>query len=189
MHMKLGRSIWTLFRKGLVTERDKNLPIPTVIDTGRTVVDRFAQKTNGIPQSTINEMLLNTPSTAHILGGCSIGQDETDGVVNTSHEVFNYPGLYVIDGSVMPGNLGVNPSLTITAMAERAMSLMPDADEIDAYPPLEMPEGYTPNGNHKRREGIGRKILFFLIASSLVLFMVKHLLPGLLKRSDNERDS
>jgi cholesterol oxidase len=125
MHLRRGRSLWTLFRRGLVSERDDSLPIPAVIEAGRQVVERFAEKANGVPQSTFNEVLLNTPSTAHILGGCAIGRDETSGVVNANHQVFNYPGLYVVDGSVVPANLGVNPSLTITAMAERAMSQIP----------------------------------------------------------------
>jgi cholesterol oxidase len=125
MRLKRGRSLYTLFRVGLVSERDRSLPIPAVIEAGRQVVERFAQKVNGIPQSTINEVLLDTPSTAHILGGCGIGGDETTGVIGVNHEVFNYPGLYVVDGSVIPANLGVNPSLTITAMAERAMRFIP----------------------------------------------------------------
>ena len=127
MHLQRGRSIWTLFRRGLVSERDASLPIPAVIAAGRGVVEAFAQRINGIPQSTINEVLLDTPSTAHILGGCGIGRDETTGVIDERHEVFNYPGLYVADGAVIPANLGVNPSLTITAMAERAMSKIPAA--------------------------------------------------------------
>ncbi len=164
MNLKLGRRPLTLFRKDLVSERDKNMPIPTVIENGRAVVERFAEKSDGITQSTINEMLLNTPSTAHILGGCNIGQDETSGVVDTDHQVFNYPGLYVVDGSVIPGNLGVNPSLTITAMAERAMSRIPEASKVDSYAPLEAPEGFGSNGNGR---GISKKrlILPFLIFS------------------------
>jgi cholesterol oxidase len=125
MHLKRGRSWMTLFRRGLVSERDKTLPIPAVVAAGRRVAERFAEKINGIPQSTFNEALLDVPSTAHILGGCGIGRDEDHGVIDTNHEVFGYPGLYVVDGSVIPANLGVNPSLTITAMAERAMSRIP----------------------------------------------------------------
>lgn len=125
MQMHLGRNIWTLFRRGLVTYQDEKVPIPAVIDAGRKVVDRFAERTNGIPQSTINEVILNTASTAHILGGCGIAENESKGVIDINHEVFNYPGLYVVDGSCIPANLGVNPSLTITALAERAMSRVP----------------------------------------------------------------
>lgn len=164
MNLKLGRRPLTLFRKDLVSERDEQMPIPTVIENGRVVVERFAAKANGVSQSTINEMLLNSPSTAHILGGCNIGHDKTCGVIDTNHQVFNYPGLYVVDGSVVPGNLGVNPSLTITAMAERAMSLVPAAAEAGAYAPLEAPEGYRTNGNG-RGVSRGRLALPFLIVS------------------------
>ncbi|MFQ5437175.1 MAG: GMC oxidoreductase, partial [Anaerolineae bacterium] len=111
MRMKRGRSLFTLGRKGLVSERDRSLPIPAVIAAGRKVLDAFAERVDGIAQGPINEMMLNTPSTAHILGGCGIGADESKGVIDLNHEVFNYPGLYVADGSVIPANLGVNPSL------------------------------------------------------------------------------
>ncbi|WP_420643477.1 GMC oxidoreductase [Candidatus Leptofilum sp.] len=153
MRLKRGRSIFTLFRQGLISERDDSLPIPAVIDAGRSVVNRFAEKTNGIPQSTMNEVLLETPSTAHILGGCGIGASEADGVIDTKHEVFNYPGLFVADGSVIPANLGVNPSLTITAMTERAMSLVPKAEAAEKIRPLAMP-AHLPeesNGNGRRQ--------------------------------------
>jgi cholesterol oxidase len=154
MRLKRGRSLFTLYRKGLVSERDRTLPIPAVIEAGRQVVERFAHKVNGIPQSTINEVLLDTPSTAHILGGCGIGRDETTGVIDLNHQVFNYPGLYVADGSVIPANLGVNPSLTITAMTERAMSRLPAAHEAGTAPPLVAPpepaDGHR-NGRHARR--------------------------------------
>lgn len=125
MALTRGRNIWTLFRKGLVSNLDATVPIPAVIDAGRKVVEMFSQKINGVPASTVNEVVFNMASTAHILGGCNIGADEKSGVVNLYHEMFNYPGLYVADGSVIPANLGVNPSLTITAMTERAMSYIP----------------------------------------------------------------
>jgi cholesterol oxidase len=131
MQLKRGRSVFTLFRKGLVSEQNERAPIP-VIEAGRKVVERFAELVNGIPQSTLHEVILDKPSTAHILGGCAIGGDETEGVIDLNHEVFNYPGLYVVDGSVIPANLGVNPSLTITALAERAMSRIPEAPPREA---------------------------------------------------------
>ena len=68
-------------------------------------------------------------TTAHILGGCQIGKDRDNGVFDTSNQVFGYPGLYVVDGSAIPANVGVNPSLTITALAERSMSLFPNKGE------------------------------------------------------------
>jgi cholesterol oxidase len=172
MHLKQGRSIWTLFRKGLVSERDKRLPIPAVIDVGRRVVDRFAEKARGAPWSGISDVLLNTPATAHILGGCSIGEDETQGVVDINHEVFNYPGLYVADGSVISANLGVNPSLTITAMTERAMSCIPAAAEIEEYPPLLPPAVHMPTVDLRRQERRRRIALFGLFAIPITLIGV-----------------
>jgi cholesterol oxidase len=87
----------------------------------------MAEELGGIPQSALNEVLLDIPTTAHILGGCAPGQDPEQGVVNEALEVFGYPGLYVMDGSVVGANLGVNPSLTIAALAEYATSLWPPA--------------------------------------------------------------
>jgi cholesterol oxidase len=174
MHMKLGRSVWTLFRKKLVSERDKTLPIPAVIDAGRAVVERFAEKINGIPQSTFNEVLLNKPSTAHILGGCTIGEDESLGVVDDDHQAFNYPGLYVVDGSVIPANLGVNPSLTITAMSERAMSHIPAKGEATEYVRLVEPTGYGVNG--KGKVGLKERAVVGLLAVSLLVVLVRFIL-------------
>lgn len=174
MHLKLGRSIWTLFRKKLVSDRDNTLPIPAVIDAGRAVVERFAQKVNGIPQSTIHEVLLDKPSTAHILGGCGIGQDETTGVVDTNHQVFNYPGLYVVDGSVIPANLGVNPSLTITAMAERAMTNIPEKGESADLSVLEAPPGHMNGNGHKTHTK--HPLLYTLLTLPILIFLIKFLL-------------
>ncbi|MGH2537961.1 MAG: GMC family oxidoreductase [Candidatus Promineifilaceae bacterium] len=127
LQLRLGRGPWNFFRFGLMTERDGQLPIRPAVEVGRPVAERFAAKSDGLAQSSLHEVLLNKPSTAHILGGCTIGRDETSGVVDANHQAFNYPGLYVVDGSVIPANLGVNPSLTITALAERAMSKIPPA--------------------------------------------------------------
>ena len=69
---------------------------------------------------------LNIPTTAHILGGACMGRDIESGVIDDNCEIFNYPGMYVIDGSMIPSNLGVNPSLTITALSEYAMSRFPE---------------------------------------------------------------
>jgi cholesterol oxidase len=170
MRLKRGRSIWTLFRKGLVSERDKSVPIPAVIDAGRKVVDRFAERARGAPWSGINDVLLNTPSTAHILGGCGIGADESKGVINANHEVFNYPGLYVADGSAIPANLGINPSLTITAMTERAMSLVPPADELVEIGPLPVPADYLLSVD-LRRHNRRRKLALFGLATIPITIM------------------
>jgi cholesterol oxidase len=175
MQLKRGRSIWTLFRKGLVSERDRSLPIPAVVDAGRQVVDRFADKAQGAPWSGINDVLLNTPSTAHILGGCGIGADESKGVINADHEVFNYPGLYVADGSAIPANLGVNPSLTITAMTERAMSLVPPADEQVEIRPLPIPADHLLLVDLRRHNRRRKLALFGLATIPLTLMAAKFL--------------
>jgi cholesterol oxidase len=80
---------------------------------------------DAIPQNAITEVLFNIPMTAHILGGCIIGKNKDLGVIDERHRVFGYDNMYVTDASAVPANLGVNPSLTITAMAERAMSYVP----------------------------------------------------------------
>jgi cholesterol oxidase len=92
---------------------------------GRKVDRSFAKKIGGYPVGTLPEGLLSMPMTAHMLGGCLMGSNADEGVVNEKFEIHNYPGLYVVDGSVVPANPGVNPSLTITALAEYAMSKVP----------------------------------------------------------------
>jgi len=126
MQFKLGRNVFTFFRKRMTTAPESgSLQIPSYIPIANQVGRAFAKKVNGLPQSAVNEVLLNIPTTAHILGGCGIGPNPEKGVIDQNHQVFGYPGLYVCDGSVIPANLGVNPSLTITALTERAMSRVP----------------------------------------------------------------
>jgi cholesterol oxidase len=124
-HMRLGRSFWTLFSRNLVSDTSQGHGIPAKLEIGHEVTRRFSKKTNGIPAGSINEAVLNVPLTAHILGGCPMGHNDQEGVIDLDCQVHNYPGLYVVDGSIMPANPGVNPSLTITALAEYAMSLVP----------------------------------------------------------------
>ena len=95
---------------------------------------RFARQTDGVPMGSVNEGLFDVPMTAHILGGCPIGPRASEGVVGADFQVHNYPGLFVIDGSIMPANPGVNPSLTITALAEYAMSRVPEKPGSTARP-------------------------------------------------------
>jgi cholesterol oxidase len=101
------------------------------------LAERFADKVNGVPTTLVTETLLGVPSTAHILGGACMGASAESGVINTKHEVFNYPGLYVIDGAAISANPGVNPALTITALAERAMSLIADKHAAPTIDPSE----------------------------------------------------
>ncbi|HEX7976132.1 MAG TPA: GMC family oxidoreductase [Anaerolineales bacterium] len=136
IRMRLGRSLFTLFRRALVSSPDKTAAIPSKIDIGHKVARRFAEKIEGFPAGTINEGLLNIPMTAHILGGVPFGLTSEQGVVDLSCQVHNYPGLYVIDGSIMPANPGVNPSLTITALAEYAMSRVPPKPGVPGRQPL-----------------------------------------------------
>jgi cholesterol oxidase len=125
MRIRLGRGLMTLFRKGLVTERDQERPMEAEVPIAHRVTRAFSERIRGVAGAAFNESLLNIPTTAHILGGCPLGRTAQEGVVNTKFEAFNYPGLYVIDGSVVPANPGINPSLTITALAEYAMSQIP----------------------------------------------------------------
>jgi cholesterol oxidase len=81
---------------------------------------------NGKPLSSLPEVVLNSSTTAHILGGCCMGGSSDKGVAGFNGEVFGYPNLFIADGSVVPANLGVNPSLTITALSEYIMSQIPE---------------------------------------------------------------
>jgi cholesterol oxidase len=89
---------------------------------------RAAEKLKGFPEGLVTELLLDTPTTAHILGGACMGGTPEEGVIDARHRVFGYEGLYVIDGAAMSANPGVNPALTIAALAERAMSFVPPKD-------------------------------------------------------------
>jgi cholesterol oxidase len=113
----------------LQTEQDPQRPNPTFIPVANEAAEWFAKRTGGIAQSSVMESLLNIPTTAHILGGAVIGSDPGRGVVDGRQKVFGYQNLMVCDGSVIPANVGVNPSLTITALAEHAMSFVPAAGE------------------------------------------------------------
>ena len=132
MRLKFGRSGYTLFRRGLVAEADAEKTIPARIEAAHEVTRAFSEKTSGIPMGSMGENVLNLPTTAHILGGCSFGQDAFEGVVGLDCQIHNYPGLFVVDGSIVPANPGVNPSLTITALAEYAMSGIPASGEVRA---------------------------------------------------------
>jgi cholesterol oxidase len=123
-------------RRGrLTTGPGHGEPNPTWIPVGHEVVRRIAEKIDGFPGGTVGDVF-DIPMTAHILGGVTIGDSPERGVVDAYHRVFGYDGLHVVDGSAVPANLGVNPSLTITALAERAMSLWPNKGEADPRPPM-----------------------------------------------------
>ena len=122
MKLRLGRSIYTLFGRGLVAQPEPGYEIHAQVKGAHELTREFAERTNGVPMGSLGENLLNLPTTAHILGGAPIGKDASESVVDETFQVHNYPGLYIIDGSIMPANPGVNPSLTIAALAEYAMS-------------------------------------------------------------------
>jgi cholesterol oxidase len=108
---------------------------PRWIPIGHEAVRRIAARIGGFPGGSVGDVF-NIPMTAHILGGVTIGASATSGVVDPYHRVFGYPGLHVVDGSVVPANLGVNPSLTITALAERALASWPNRGDTDPRPSL-----------------------------------------------------
>jgi cholesterol oxidase len=115
----------------LKTEQDPEKPNPTYIDGGNKAAKWIAEHTGGIAQSMILEATANIPTTAHVLGGAVVGKDADSGVIDSEHRVFGYENLLVCDGSAVPANPGVNPSLTIAAMAERAMSKIPEKREAE----------------------------------------------------------
>jgi cholesterol oxidase len=123
----------------LQTEQDPERPNPTYLPAAARVAEWFASRTGGVAQSGITESALNIPTTAHILGGAVIGPDADHGVVDAANRVYGYENLLVCDGSTVPANPGVNPSLTITALAEHAMARVPANGA-----PLELPEAARP---------------------------------------------
>jgi cholesterol oxidase len=105
-----------------------NKKVPAFIPIGQEVMERYAKKITGVPQNILLEVFFNRPTTAHILGGCPMSESAETGVVDKELKVHGYPRFYITDGSVIQGNIGVNPSLTITAMAEYCMSRIPSND-------------------------------------------------------------
>ncbi|MCB9729537.1 MAG: GMC family oxidoreductase [Deltaproteobacteria bacterium] len=119
------RRWWAPWSKGFDTDNRGESGIQATIPIGNDIARRIARNIDGVPRAAVTELLLSVPTTAHILGGCTMGDSAATGVIDAQHRAYGYDGLYVVDGSMVPANLGVNPSLTITAMAERAMSLIP----------------------------------------------------------------
>lgn len=129
LRMRLRRRWFWPFGRLLCSEGNR---IPTNIPQANAFVERAAAELGGIPITSWFEILFDMPMTAHCIGGCVMGADATKGVIDAQHRVFGYEGLYVVDGSALGANLGVNPSLTITALAERAMSFIPAKLAVDA---------------------------------------------------------
>ncbi len=124
--MRLGRPWFWPFRRVL---RSQGRRIPTFIPQANEFAQKVAQAVGGIPMSMVTEILFDVPGTAHILGGCPMAASAEAGVVDSQNRLFGYRNLYVCDGSVIAANLGVNPSLTICALTERAMSYIPPAPD------------------------------------------------------------
>jgi cholesterol oxidase len=126
IEMRWERPWFWPFRKFLVSRGDK---VPTFIPRANEFAKQFARVGGGTAMSMLPEILFNIPGTAHCIGGCVIAQSPERGVVDHRHRVFGYKNMYICDGSVVAANLGVNPSLTITALTERAIGFIPRAEE------------------------------------------------------------
>ena len=135
-----------VFRKNgrLKSAQGHGEPNPTYIPVANEAARIAAEVMDGQPISAINEVLLNRPATAHLLGGAPIGDGPGSGVVDPYHRMFGCVGLHVIDGAAVCANLGVNPSLSITAMAERALAMWPNKGDPDPRPPLGEPYSVVP---------------------------------------------
>ncbi|MDT7785512.1 MAG: cholesterol oxidase, partial [Pseudonocardiales bacterium] len=130
----LDNSITTFLKRGKLTSKQGHgEPNPAFIPAGHEANLLAAKHIGGMAGGTWGE-LFNIPLTAHFIGGCAIAASEQEGVIDPYHRVFNYPGLSVVDGAAISANLGVNPSLTIAAQAERAFSLWPNKGEQDQRP-------------------------------------------------------
>lgn len=134
-----------IFGRRLSSKNNSENPNPTWIPEANEVAIRIANRYGGIAGGNIGN-LIGAPFTAHFVGGCVIGKNKNDGVIDAYHRVWGYPNLHIVDGSTITANLGVNPSLTITAQAERAFSLWPNKGEKDLRP--------TQNEPYKRLEPI-----------------------------------
>jgi cholesterol oxidase len=135
----LDNSLTVYRKRGRLTSRQGHgAPNPTWIPAGHTAARLAAEEIDGAPGGTVGDVF-DVPMTAHILGGCPIGDSSETGVIDPYHRVYGYDGLHVVDGSAVAANLGVNPALTITAQAERAMALWPNHGSADPRPPIGSP--------------------------------------------------
>ncbi len=124
--MKLGRTPWWPFSRQLVTQGEK---VPTYIPAANEFAAEAAKSMGGVALTSLTEILFNIPMTAHCIGGAVMAKGPAEGVCDAEGRVFGYRNLYLCDGSVIAANLGVNPALTITALAEHAMSHIPAVSE------------------------------------------------------------
>ncbi len=115
-----------LFGGKMIIDNRGQKRVPAYIPIGQEVLHRYSKQVNGVPLNAIHEILFNMSTTAHIIGGCPMGKTKAEGVVNDRFQVHGYPNMYILDGSIIPCNLGVNPSLTITTLSEYAMDQIPE---------------------------------------------------------------
>jgi cholesterol oxidase len=149
----INNSITCYSKKGLLgwrltSKQGEGVPNPEWIPAGHEAVRKIAKQINGVPNGGWNDVF-NIPMTAHFIGGVTIGDSPEAGVIDPYHRIYGYSGLHVVDGSAISANLGVNPSLTITAQAERAMAFWPNNGEADLRPQLgskyELVDAIKPN--------------------------------------------
>jgi cholesterol oxidase len=133
-------------RLRLTSQHGHGVPNPTWIPVANQTMRRISSKIGGFPLSSIGE-IANIPMTAHFIGGCVMSDSPESGVVDPYHRVYGHPGLHVVDGSAISANLGVNPALTITAQAERAMALWPNKGDRDPRP--------GPGGAYRHTKPVG----------------------------------
>ena len=145
-------SMKIILKKGICGVRLKidnsgNRKVPAYIEIGQKVMETYAKLSGGTTQNILLEVFFDRPTTAHILGGSPMGESKTEGVINKKFEVYEYPNMYVLDGSAIQGNPGVNPGLTITALAEYAMAQIPDQKGNKIIPLDEQLKNYENHHN------------------------------------------
>lgn len=128
---RFERSWLPPFRRRLASSTEAGVKVPAYIPEANQAARKLADHIGGTPHNTLLETLGNASVTAHILGGCVMGTGPHDGVIDVDHQVFGYPGLFVTDAAAIPANVGVNPSLTIAALAERFSERFPRRDRDD----------------------------------------------------------
>jgi cholesterol oxidase len=142
LRFEFGRSPLTPWKRVLRSRAVPGRKAPSYLPVANEAARAFARASDGDPYNLLVESAGGRSFTAHILGGAAIGEEATDGVIDSGHEVHGHPGLFVVDASAIPVNLGVNPSLTITAMAERFASRRPArAERARRRPEVEVEEG------------------------------------------------
>jgi cholesterol oxidase len=131
IRMRLGRGPRTGFLRGAVTEPGEGPKAKAWAPEATDLGQRVARLLDGYAASLLTETILGIPTTAHILGGSPMGATAEAGAIDHRHRLFGYEGLYIIDGSAISANPGVNPSLTIAALAERAMTFIPQKGGVE----------------------------------------------------------